>query len=225
MPPAPNRPSRPSATHRDTQQSRCRDELADLTAALQLAEAQATQAKADIARALPQTLAYGLPMEQVAAITEISKPTLYRMLAEVTKLQDLRGVVQELEAVVRLLSTERGHPCLPQDLADYRGTDTHAVQHDLILVHRLLRADLRKLRKRGGQTVITPPVDLPPVELKILKMLLDQGKSKTRIADATGLTADDVVARASLALLRLGPSMRAELRRAASLQPVPVESP
>jgi hypothetical protein len=219
MPPAPKRPARPPSAHRATQQARCRDELARLTAFRQLAEAQVTQAKADIARLLPEALAYSLPVDQVAAITEISKPTLYRMLADATKLQNLRGRVQELEALIRQVTADVGHPCLPQDLADRRGTDLYEIDHDLVLVHRLLRDDIGTSHNHDDSTIPSPRDDLPIVEQKILKMLLDQGKSKKRIAAATGLTENEVVTRASLALLRLGPSSRAELRRFASPHP------
>jgi hypothetical protein len=199
--------------------------LARLTAVLQLAEAQANQAKADIARALPQTLAYGVPMDQVIAITEISKATLYRMVADATKLQNLRGLVQQLEALIRQSTLDVGRPSLPQDLADRRDVSIDQIHHDLVLVHRLLRDDLVNLHKTRGPTPVIRQVHLAPVEHKILRMLLDQGKSKRRIAAATGLSEDEVVARASLALLRLGPSIRSKLRKAASLEPVPVASP
>lgn len=225
MPPAPNRPARPPSAHRATQQDRYRDELARLTAVLQLAEAQAEQAKADIARVLPPALAYGVPIDQVTAITEISRATIYRMLADATKLQNLRGLVQRFEALIRQSTLDVGRPCLPQELADRRDVTIDEIQHDLVLVYRLLRDDLVKLHKTRGPTPVIRQVDLPSAEHKILRMLLDQGKSKSRIAAATGLSEDEVLARASLALLRLGPSIRAKLRSVASLQPAPVPLP
>lgn len=149
-------------------------------------------------------------MADVAGITEFSRATLYRMLDEATKLQNLRGLVEELEADVHQLTRELSRPALPADLAEHRGISVHEVHYELTLVLRLLREDLATFDQFAEATITNPQVPLAPPEHKILKMLLDQGKSKRKIAAATGLTETEVTAHAALALLRLIPSIRAQ---------------
>jgi hypothetical protein len=203
MAPVPNRRPLPPSAHRDKEQQYYRDELIRLAAVRQLAEAQATDAKADIARILPHSLAFGVPVDDVAGITDISRATLYRMLDEQTKLQNLRGLARDLQTVVHQTTLDLGHPPLFSHLAERRGTSIYDVHHDLTLVFRLLRDDLARFEDSVQALIAAHRDDLAPPEHKILKMLIQQGKSKKKIAAATGLTEGEVTARASLALLRL----------------------
>jgi AraC-like DNA-binding protein len=210
MPLAPNRRPLPPSAPRDKEQQHYREELIRLAEVRHLAEAQAAQAKADTARILPQSLAFGVSLADVATITEFSRTTLYRMLDEATKLQNLRGLLEELETAIHQITLELGRPALPSDLAEQRGVTTHEAHYELTLVLRLLRDDLVTFHQYGQAAITNPQVRLAPPEHKILKMLIEQGKSKKKIATATGLTEGEVTARASLALLRLIPSLRPE---------------
>jgi hypothetical protein len=224
MPPAPNRRPLPPSAHRDTEQQHYREELTRLTEVRHLAEAQAAEAKADVARILPQLLTFGVPVKDVIAITELSRGTVYRMLDEGNKLQDLRGLIEELETAVRQITLELGHACVPQELADYLEVSMGEAQLKLMLVHSLLRDDLATFRDSVDAAITSPLVHLAGQEPKLLKMLISQGKSKKKIAAATGLTEDQVTARASLALLRLIPALRGDHTSATGSQS-PVTSP
>ena len=198
----------------DTQRALYRDELNRVAAERNAAFATAEQATARIAQLLPAAVQAGVSIVEVAQVTGISRPTLYRMLADVRQTQDARSLAEQLGHALGRLSAELGRPALPADLAPYLNVSNDELQTMLGHVFTYLAREVDGL----GPSALTALVDLLPglgkPEKIVLNMLLLQRLPATEVARSTRFSPTAVLAWAGLGLLRLYPELRSRLRPA-----------
>jgi predicted DNA-binding transcriptional regulator AlpA len=192
----------------DTQRALYRNELRRAAADRVAALAGADAATRRIAQLLPGAVQAGLTIVEVAELTEISRPTIYRMLSDARHAQDLRGLAQQLQDVVAQASSELSRPALPADLATSLQVSLDEVQTMLGQVFGYLATELDGL----GPNALTTLVDLLPElgkpEKIILNMVFLQRLPTDDVARSTKFPQTEVLAWAALGLLRLLPELR-----------------
>ena len=164
----------------------------------------------DIANVLPRAIQTGIAVVDVAQLTGLSRPTLYRMLSESRERRPLREVAAQFEQAL-----EQNNRALPYDLASHFGTSTKQVFAGLMGLYPLVADDFAAL----GQSALTslveflPELDVP--ERIVIAMLLLQGKTTDYVAASTQLPGNEVLGWAALGLLRVLPRIRAAQEGAA----------
>jgi hypothetical protein len=173
----------------------------------------ASQAAAEIGRLLPQALRSGVSVVEAAHLTGVSRPTLYRMLAEARQQQDLRGTIVQFEAIMDKMSGDTDNRIYPADLATFCQRSVDETFEQLMQIYRPLADEFAGL----GPTAITrlvailtepEPNEFQPPEREILKMLLLHDMPLKRVAWSNGLSETEVLGWAALGLLRVLPRMR-----------------
>src|SRR5690349_5729910 len=97
----------------DTERALYRGELQRAAEDRRRALGEADAATERIAQLLPGAVQAGVPIVELAELTGISRPTIYRMLSDARHAQDLRGLALQLEHAVTQLGEGRAHPVLP----------------------------------------------------------------------------------------------------------------
>lgn len=197
----------------DTQRAIYRGQLQQETAERLAGFAQADAATRRVADLLPGAQQAGISVVEAAELTGISRPTLYRMLADSRKRQELRGLAQQFEQALGQVGRDLGRPALPDDLRAH-------FQRPLDEVFDLLRQLYDPLTREVltlGPGALTTLVDLLPglsgPEKIVLNMLLLQWQPTDEVARSTKLTHTRVMAWAALGLLRVLPQLRATAGR------------
>lgn len=172
--------------------------------------AQAEEATQRVADLLPRALQAGIPVAEAAKLTGISRPTLYRMLADSRQRQDLRGLAQQFAQALGQLGRDLGRPALPDDLRAHFQRPLDEVFELLMQLYDPLAREVLTL----GPGALTTLVDLLPglsgPEKIVLNMLLLQRQSTDEVARSTKLSQTRVMAWAALGLLRVLPQLRAK---------------
>jgi hypothetical protein len=138
----------------------------------------------------------------------LSRPTLYRMLGETRRQQDLRGIAARFQDALDLLAHELGHRALPHDLADHFGISISALFESLERLYPMLALDIESLGPAALTTLIPLLAKLGPPADPVLKGLLLHGASPARVAFSTQLPEAEVLAWAALGLLSVLPAIR-----------------
>jgi hypothetical protein len=199
------------AAHREHEalRSRYREELRRLADERALAQSRAEGAISEIAGLVAGAQQAGVSVVEVSELTGISRPTLYRMLADTRQRADLRSVVVAFEEALPRLTRELGHTILPYELGASFGTSTDEVLEQLMQIYPLLAEEVGSLGPSALTTLSSLLPDLQNPEDTVLRMLMLQGVSKQRVAWSTQRSERDVLGLAALGLLRVIPQMRA----------------
>jgi hypothetical protein len=189
-----------------------RSELRRLADQRKEAAVRGEQIVAEMARLLPKALQAGISVAEAAELTEFSRPTVYRMLAEMRKRQDLRGTVLALEDLLAKTTAELRHAPLPAELAGRCAVSTEEVFEQLMLIYRPLCDEFASLGPSAVTTLIDVMPELVNTESIALKMLLLNDMATARVAWSMQLSETEVLGWASLGLLRVLPRIRRESR-------------
>lgn len=167
----------------------------------------------EIAELLPRAQQAGIPLVEAAAITGLSRPTLYRMLGEARERQDLRAVTTEFEAIVDTVSKDVGHRALPAELARYCGCSTDEMFERLAQIYPLLANEFAGFGPTAISQLATmltepEPNEFRPPEQPILRMLFLHDMPLKRVAWSTELPDTEVLGWAALGLLDVLPRVR-----------------
>jgi AcrR family transcriptional regulator len=158
----------------------------------------------DIANLLPRAIQTGISVVDVAQLTGLSRPTLYRMLSESRERRPLREIAVEFEQAL-----EQNNQALPADLASRFGTSIEQVFEALMGLYPLVADELAAL----GQPALTSLVEFLPElgvpERIVLAMRFLQGQTTDYVAASTQLPGTEVLGWAALGLLRVLPRIRA----------------
>ncbi|HTB69648.1 MAG TPA: hypothetical protein VK707_01535 [Solirubrobacteraceae bacterium] len=162
-----------------------------------------------IRQLLPGALQAGLPVGEVAALTGVSRATLYRMLVESRQRNGLQSLVGDFERVLALLDEDMDVPPLPADLQRYLGIPLDEVFDKLMQLYQPLAAEADALGPLGLTLLgdLIPQLGTP--EKIVLNMLLFQGLPAAEVGRSTQLSEVRVLGWAALGLLRLLPELRA----------------
>ena len=171
----------------------------------------ASQAAAEIGRLLPQALRSGVSVVEAARLTGVSRPTLYRMLAEARQQQDLRGTIVQFEAIMDKMSGETKNKIYPADLATFCQCSVDETFEQLMQIYRLLADEFAGLGPAGITALVELMPELGTPEREIVKMLLLHDMPVQRVAWSNQLSETKVLGWAALALLRLLPRMRTKV--------------
>jgi hypothetical protein len=165
---------------------------------------------------LPGALQAGISVGEAAALTGLSRATLYRMVADSRHQNDLRFLAGGFEHALALLSGELDAPPLPADLQRYFGIQLDEVFDKLTQIYPLLSAEASAL----GPMMLALLGDLIPrlgtPEKVVLNMLIFQGLPVKEVARSTQLPEVHVLGWAALGLLRVLPDLRARVDGRAS---------
>jgi hypothetical protein len=184
----------------------CREALLELANLRDGALADAAQASRRIADLLPRAVMAGVSVVDAAELTGVSRPTLYRMLAENRQREPLRDLAARFE---RALDCE--HEALPNDLAVRLQTSLDAVFEHLMRIYPLVAEEFSSLGQPGLTTLVEILPELGVPERLVLAMLMLQGLSVDRVARSVQLPEMQVLGWATLGLLRTLPRLRKEL--------------
>jgi hypothetical protein len=204
----------------ETPQSGYEDALRRLTVERRTALARAERALREIAQLLPDAMAAGVSVLRASEFTGISRPTLYRMLADARRSEDLDGLAVRVGDALESLERDLGHAARPFDLAAYFQISTDEVFRLLMALYDMLAREVDSLGPVVLTTLIELLPELGPPEDPVLKMLLLHRLPTARVAWSTQLPEAEVLGWGTLGLLRLLPRMRASVT---SMPPVPVE--
>jgi DNA-binding phage protein len=184
--------------------------LAQLAQERERAHADANRAMQDIANLLPRAIQTGISVVDVAQLTGLSRPTLYRMLSESRERRPLREIAVQFEQAL-----EQNNQALPADLANRFGTSIEQVFEALMGLYPLVADELAAL----GQPALTSLVEFLPElgvpERIVLAMRFLQGQTTDYVAASTQLPGNEVPGWAALGLLRVLPRIRAAQEGAA----------
>jgi hypothetical protein len=186
-----------------------RNELRRLADQRKAAVVRAEETVVEMTHLLPGALQAGISVTEAAELTEFSRPTVYRMLADMRKRQDVRGALVALEDLFAKTTAELGRSPLPAELADRSGISPEEVFEQLMLVYRPLCDEFASLGPTAVTTLIEVMPELVNTESIALKMLLLNDMATTRVAWSMQLSETEVLGWASLGLLRVLPRMRA----------------
>jgi hypothetical protein len=190
----------------ESENTGCRRALVHLAQIRHDALAEAERAGLGIAEILPQALQAGVSVVDVARLTGLSRPTLYRMLSEAREQQPLRELSAEFE-----LALERHEQALPYELSESLGISVDEVFDHLMRLYPLVTEEFSSL----GEAALTSLVDFLPElgvpERIVLAMLMLQRLSTDRVAVSTRLPEVQVLGWAALGLLRMLPRIREAL--------------
>lgn len=197
---------------REALRSSYREELRRLADERALAQSRAEGAINEIAGLVAGAQQAGVSVVEVSELTGISRPTLYRMLADTRQRADLRHAVVAFEDALPRLTHELGHAILPYDLGTSFGISTDEVLEQLMQIYPLLAEEVRSLGPPALTTLSSLLGELQNPEDTVLRMLILQGVPKQRVARSTQRSERDVLGLAALGLLRVLPQMRAEAK-------------
>lgn len=194
----------------DTQRALYRTELQQTAAERRAGFGQAEEATKRVADLLPSALQAGISVVEAVELTGISRPTLYRMLADSRQRQDLRGLAQQFDRALDELGRDLGRPALPGDLGAHFDRPLDELFELLMQLYDPLAREIAML----GSGALTTLVDLLPglgvPEKIVLNLLFLQRQSADEVARSTKLSQTEVMAWAALGLLRILPQLRAK---------------
>src|ERR1700678_4463828 len=161
----------------------------------------ANRAAAEIGRLLPQALQSGVSVVEAAHLTGVSRPTLYRMLAEARQRQDLRGTIVQFEAIMNKMFGETKNKIYPADLAKLCQCSVDETFEQLMQIYRPLADEFAGLGPAGVTALVELMFELEAPEREIVKMLLLHDMPVQRVAWSNQLSETKVLGWAALALL------------------------
>lgn len=197
---------------REALRSRYRKELRQLADERTAALSRADGAISEIAGLIAGAQQAGVSIVEVSELTGISRPTLYRMIANTSQRADLRHAVIAFEEALPRLTRELGHTILPYELGTSFRMSSDEVLEQLMQIYPLLAEEVRSLGPPALTTLSSLLGELQTPEDTVLRMLLLQGVPKQRVAWSTQRSERDVLGLAALGLLRLLPQMRAQTK-------------
>lgn len=170
--------------------------------------AEADGAGRRIQQLLPGALQAGVSVGEAAALTGVSRATLYRMLADARQQNGLQSLARDFEDALALLVHELGVPPLPADFQRHFRISLDEVFDKLMQLYRPLAAEANALGPLGMAVLgdLIPQLGIP--EKLVLNMLLFQNLPVEQVARSTQLSEVRVLAWAALALLRVLPELR-----------------
>jgi len=192
----------------DTQRALYRGELRQAAAERGTAVAQAEDSARRIAELLPGALQAGISVVEAAELTEISRPTLYRMLGHARQRQDLRGLAIQFEHALERLAGDLDRPALPPDLAAHFHQPLDDVFESLMQLYQPLAREVTMLGPGGLTALVDLLPDLGVPEKIVLNMLLLQRLPLEDVAVSTKFSQTRVAGWAALGLLRVLPHLR-----------------
>jgi hypothetical protein len=184
------------------------DLLRRLTDERRTALARADRAVHEITSLLPDAVAAGVSVVQASEVTGISRPTLYRMLADARQGEDLHGLAARVGDALGTLERDCGHSVRPFDLAAHFQVSTDEVFRMLTALYEMLAREVDSLGPVAVTTLVELLPGLGPPEDPVLKMLLLHRLPTARVAWSTQLAESEVLGWGALGLLRLLPRMR-----------------
>lgn len=192
---------------RGTQLALYRGELRRAADDLERSRAAVDEATQLIQRLLPSALEAGIGIGEATQITGLSRATLYRMLADAHRHQNVTGLVTQLESALGQLAETLNRPPLPADLESLFNVSLDEV------FELLMQAYLPLSRRAAG----LGPMDLAALgdlipnlgtpEKVVLNMLIFQGLAVPAVAKSVQLSETQVMAWAALGLLRILPAL------------------
>lgn len=187
-----------------TEAGRARRELVELASARANALAEAERAGRALGAVLPRAVRAGVSVVEAGRLTGLSRPTVYRMLAEHREDEPLRELAGHFE---QALAQEQ--KALPYDLAQALGLPMENVFAKLTRVYPLLGEEFSSFGPTATTTLVEALPELGVPERIVLAMLLLQRLPVDRVAASTQLPETEVLAWAALGLLRVMPCVRA----------------
>jgi hypothetical protein len=161
-----------------------------------------------IQQLLPGALQAGVSVGEAAALTGVSRATLYRMLAEARQQNGLQSLARDFEEALALLDHELEVPPLPADFQGHFQLSLDEIFDKLMQLYRPLAAEAHALGPLGMAVLgdLIPQLGTP--EKIVLNMLLFQNLPVEQVARSTQLSEVQVLGWAALALLRILPELR-----------------
>jgi DNA-directed RNA polymerase specialized sigma24 family protein len=188
-----------------------RNELRRSAAARASALAHAEEAQRHVERLLPGALQAGVPVSEAAAITGVSRATLYRMIARANRQQSVEELAAQVQATLALLGEKLDHPPEPADLQEHLGGSVDEVFRLLASLYPFLEARIEELDSVAPTALVDLLPGLTTPEKTALTMLLFHGRSPEQAAQSMSLPELTVLGRAALGLLRLLPDIEARV--------------
>ncbi len=167
-------------------------------------QTQAASTGREIAQMLPAALQAGISIVEAAQITGISRPTLYRMLADVRQQRDPRDLVQAFSHALEVLEPA----ALPYEIAGHFQVYVDDIFNWLAQTYPLVRSEFESFGPSATTILIEKLPELGVPERIVLPMLVLQQAPTERVARSTKLPEVQVLGWAALGLLRLLPLVR-----------------
>jgi len=142
-------------------------------------------------------------MTEIARLTALSRPTLYRMLSSARQGDELAVQARRLEKELVKGSKKLGHPALLVEFAAELGEEVQDLRAQLSAIFTRAAAELDAGGSAASTRLIDLLPDLPHVEKVILNMLIFQRLSLEEIADSVQRPLEDIVVWGALGLLRV----------------------
>jgi hypothetical protein len=160
-----------------------------------------------IQRLLPSALEAGVAISEAAQITGLSRATLYRLLADARRQQNLTGLVTQLEGAVGQLAETLDRPPLPADLRSLFNVSLEEVFEMLMQAYLPLSQRAASLEPMEVAALgdLIPTLGTP--EKVVLNMLIFQRLPVAAVSKSAKLTKTQVMAWAALGLLRILPAL------------------
>jgi DNA-binding phage protein len=169
---------------------------------------QAEEAGRRIERLLPGAVEAGIPVAELAELSGLSRPTLYRMLARVRETLDLDQIADELEIELASASADLGQPAGLFQLAERKGVTQEHLLDSLRELLPTLSRRLDELGSDGSIFLIDLLPSLPHNEKIVLAPLFLQRESIDFVAASAARPVAEVIGWAVLGLLRVLPEIR-----------------
>jgi hypothetical protein len=192
----------------DTQRALYRGELRDAASERMAGQSQVEAANRRIGQLLPGALQAGISVVEAADITGVSRPTLYRMLADARAAENVRGLIVQFESAVNAVTAELARPALPQDLANAFQRSLDEVFESLSQIYEPLVREVERLGPGASMALVELLPSLGKPEKVILMLLLIHRERLEAAARSTQLPQTRVLGWAALGLLRLLPQLR-----------------
>jgi AraC-like DNA-binding protein len=153
----------------------------------------------------------GLSVLEIARLTGVSRPTLYRMRSNAQTDFKTAQLRDELQHSLSEASEELGRPAVLFDLAERMGLVEADLRDDLDLVFPKLAAELEALGSSGLTGLVDLLPNVPKNEKIVLNLLFLQRLSLSDVAGSVGASEAEVIVWTALALLRVLPPLHARL--------------
>jgi hypothetical protein len=153
----------------------------------------------------------GLSVLEIARLTGLSRPTLYRMRSSAQTDRETARLRDELQHSLSEASEGLGRPALLFDLAKRMGLAEADLRGGLKLVFPKLADELEALGSSGLTGLVDLLPNLPKNEKIVLNLLFLQRLSLSDVAGSVRASEGEVIVWAALALLRVLPPLQARL--------------
>jgi transcriptional regulator with XRE-family HTH domain len=163
-----------------------------------------------IVRLLPGASAAGLTVVELAEITGLSRPTIYRWLEQGRHDQAIEDEREVFEHALAEASASIGYPAALYELARHLGADPGEIRARLVTLAPYLIEEFAALGPTAAVALIDLLAELPNNEKLVLSPLFQQAQSLDAVSASVAQPETEILLWAALGLLRILPQLGAE---------------